>query len=238
MNEFLAFLLACVFVFCVKSNIFSQQVNQGEAITVALNSLRYENAGVSPTDIRIDTVLSLKRGNNTLLYNVIINESLSILVAGYKGCTPILGVCDGENPTDLLHLFDESAYLPPPFRGMVNQYANQVQYCIEHSQSNNANWQLLLNYDSTKVERSIIVDALITSKWGQKESNDNSPQFIAYNMSVLSRLWFSSTLVTRHSVSDDVWENLIRTNLDSHYPIYYVGMNINDGHAFICDGYK
>ncbi|HRY32461.1 MAG TPA: C10 family peptidase [Bacteroidales bacterium] len=48
------------------------------------------------------------------------------------------------------------------------------------------------------------------------------------NAQYVQKLWYS--------VSD--WENLLRTNLDSHRPVIYSGQDPSYGHAFVCDGYQ
>lgn len=37
--------------------------------------------------------------------------------------------------------------------------------------------------------------------------------------------------------SQEVWDNMLRAELDLSHPIYYSGNNSRGGHAFVCDGY-
>ncbi len=51
---------------------------------------------------------------------------------------------------------------------------------------------------------------------------------------------YVSTLhnVYRSSYSDNQWTNLIKTELDSLWPVLYSGYDQSGGHAFVCDGYN
>ena len=47
----------------------------------------------------------------------------------------------------------------------------------------------------------------------------------------------SSTLCNRIDFNDEDWINLIKSDLDQGYPVYYSGKSGLSGHAFVCDGY-
>lgn len=47
----------------------------------------------------------------------------------------------------------------------------------------------------------------------------------------------SSILCNRIGFNDEDWINLIKSDLDQGYPVYYSGKSGLGGHAFVCDGY-
>lgn len=44
--------------------------------------------------------------------------------------------------------------------------------------------------------------------------------------------------LVRTDYSDEVWDIMIRDNLDNLYPLVYSGVGASGGHAFVCDGYQ
>jgi len=47
----------------------------------------------------------------------------------------------------------------------------------------------------------------------------------------------TSTYQSKANFSGQNWRNLLKNELNNHFPIYYSGYNNEGGHAFICDGY-
>lgn len=45
-------------------------------------------------------------------------------------------------------------------------------------------------------------------------------------------------LILRETVTQDQWEDMIRTELTARRPVYYAGASSGGGHAFVCDGYN
>lgn len=54
--------------------------------------------------------------------------------------------------------------------------------------------------------------------------------YFGYNQSIIRR--------TKSQFSNTNWENLLKSNLDKKWPIYYSGSGSGGGHAFVCDGYQ
>ena len=48
----------------------------------------------------------------------------------------------------------------------------------------------------------------------------------------------SAKLLQRANCDDEEWMNLIVSDLDNGYPVYYAGISDLGGHAFVCDGYN
>ncbi|MFC2121539.1 C10 family peptidase, partial [Bacteroidota bacterium] len=48
----------------------------------------------------------------------------------------------------------------------------------------------------------------------------------------------STSFVIRANYTDEIWKQLLRTDLDNNRPIEYAGTGNGSGHAFVCDGYQ
>ena len=65
----------------------------------------------------------------------------------------------------------------------------------------------------------------------------------AYSYQVPSRLnayfrYHSSVHIQKSGYSQTAWINLLKSELDNGFPMYYSGQSTSGGHAFVCDGYQ
>lgn len=54
--------------------------------------------------------------------------------------------------------------------------------------------------------------------------------YFGYNQSAIRR--------SKNQFTNANWENLLKSNLDKKWPMYYSGSGSGGGHAFVCDGYQ
>jgi len=50
-------------------------------------------------------------------------------------------------------------------------------------------------------------------------------------------LYPAASYVSRANYDDELWQRIIKNDLDRRYPVYYAGSSNLGGHAFVCDGY-
>ena len=161
---------------------YAQQVTHHQAEIAAINFLKYEGRDLSENPV--DTVMVKQANGHILIYEVLFQDRTRILLSGHNACTPILGMMDGNMQREKTSLFVDTEQYPPAFHELLMQYENLIQNCFEnHSDfALHSEWNQLLVYDPTIQDRTIIVDALLSSRWGQQESNDNNnPANFAYN---------------------------------------------------------
>jgi len=48
----------------------------------------------------------------------------------------------------------------------------------------------------------------------------------------------NSYYLSKNGIPSDVWDSLLRNDLDQQRPVYYSGSSSDGGHAFVCDGYR
>ncbi len=168
--------------------ICAQQVTRNEAVTAAINNLKYyyQNQNISS----IDSVYSYCRNGRTLIYEVHFDTGEIVLLSGHKDCQPILGcvfpddeseVSTHQKTQTLLSLGDDC---PDGLKIFIEEYIQQIENCFTHSMTYSfaSEWEDLQRYDENKARNIIIITPLTTTKWGQRESNDATNYApIAYN---------------------------------------------------------
>lgn len=105
---------------------------------------------------------------DTLLYEVAMTNGYSVLLSGYKSCVPILAIYKNNGGQSI---FAQNGYKGATV--MVDAYHKMVEDNLsEHCrQNNNGQWDTLLNITDT-VEQIRAPSHLLTTQWGEKESND------------------------------------------------------------------
>ncbi len=157
-----------------------QQVSRLEAINVAVNTMRY----YGKTNMSIHTVsdvLSLGLGGPTLIYEVHFESGESVLLSGSRSCKPILGYTKEESNQTLLNHFEN---LPDGLKFLIDCYMEQIEHSFENTTNKTycKDWDCLLQFDENRAKHSTIVSPILTSQWGQSESNDeNHRDKHAYN---------------------------------------------------------
>lgn len=165
-------LMITVCVTCSFSN--AQIVTQSEAVKVALklcSGLRHSDW----TQDSISSVTPMYREENAVIYEVVGKDGISVLLSGRKECTPVLGFILAENKPFPGAIIDHFEELPAGLRNLLDDYSNQVNYCIRNSvsSSNLEKWNnLLLREETNTFTFPIEISPLISTQWGQSESND------------------------------------------------------------------
>ncbi len=79
----------------------------------------------------------------------------------------------------------------------------------------------------------VAVDMMYGPDGSGAYSNDVPPAMINY-FGYSSDCYFT----WKENYSNQVWENMLKENLDNSWPMYYSGFSNAGGHAFVCDGYQ
>lgn len=173
-------LIILLFLSC-SYDAFSQQVTKQEAINAAINTMRYNGmSNISKSNIA--NVYTKQNGDTTLLYEVIFKSGEMVLLSGNKTCLPILGYNIPEKKVYTLSILDNYDDIPDGLKDMLEEYIDQILYCFRNSISRGYlnEWNELQSFQANRAIRSIIVEPLLTSMWGQGISNDNSDCY-SYN---------------------------------------------------------
>lgn len=168
--------LSVVFFMVLVSDVIAQkQISEKEVKTVAVNALRMFNESISNVVLEetIDTINTLEKNGNTLLYEVIFNTGKRMILSGHRGCVPVLGIITSMN-NDVESVFSENELLPDAFRIFIDEYARQAESCFENNQdeSYNMDWEMLLVNNVGRNENTVFIPPLLTTEWGQHKSND------------------------------------------------------------------
>ena len=161
---------------------FAQQITFHQAKTAAVNFLKYE--GVDFSGIIVDTVMTKQVNGHVLIFEIQFHNGTRILVSGHSRCIPILGIMGTDIQSTKISLFDDQGQIPPALQNLLTQYENQIQSCFDNYRDYDmlSDWHQLLVYDSTIQNRTTVVNALLSSQWGQRQSNDKyNPDSFAYN---------------------------------------------------------
>ena len=157
-----------------------QQVTRQEAINAAVNTMKYYGK-TNISNHTVSDVLTLGLGGPTLIYEVHFVSGESVLLSGSRLCKPVLGYSKEEpNQTLLNHIED----LPDGLKFLIDCYMEQIDYSFENptNEMYEKDWDFLLQYNENRAMHSIIVNPLLTSRWGQSKSNDeNHRDKHAYN---------------------------------------------------------
>ena len=173
-------------------NGYAQQVSQREAVQAAINTIRYEKNG--DANRQVDTVFAKIMKNDTLMYEVLFDDGNIVLLAGNKACIPVLGIILLEatdtnsisSVVDTNSIFAGGDNVPDGLIDFLDDYEQQITYCFRNNITGYYSrlWQQLQTYDSNLLRSGPKVDPLLTTEWGQMESNDKGyyqPAYCAYN---------------------------------------------------------
>ena len=160
-----------------------QQVSISTAKIAAINTMRYNRQIYTEADI--DTVNLYVSGLDTLLYEVKFNDNHSVLLSGSLACQPVLGYNFSYDDETALDHFDE---IPPGFQSMIQEYIDQIELCFANDTitlGHEKDWGQLMSYNKNGNEVYDVVEPLITTRWGQGESNfcefNGYIEHVAYN---------------------------------------------------------
>ena len=159
--------------------ICAQQVTRDEAVMAAVNTLRYEYRD-GFTNRRVDTVFSLRNNGNTILFEVYFSDNKIVLLTGHKSCVPVVGILQDQTVGFDNGLLANMGMLSPGLQYFLENYIEQVVSCFRNSTAfYNDEWDALQFFDENREGNNRSVSPIISSKWGQRYSNDN--QMNAYN---------------------------------------------------------
>jgi len=126
---------------------------------------------VSDNDEAIDTVYSMTKNGNTVLYEVVFSSGKVLLFSGSKRTTPLLAYYHKYHGKTLLNGFSEQHGC----WGLVDSYLGQIEASFGLEYNNNyvhEGWNSLLNHQSMR-QFTDYIQPMISSKWGQDISNDD-----------------------------------------------------------------
>jgi len=169
------FLIILCIVGITKITSAQQQVSEIEARNAAINTL-YNKADVLKvsSDERIKTVNSLSNANgDTIMYEVVFQNGATVLLSGSKSCLPVLGYYVKE---DNGAVFDpNNDNVPCGFKALLKDYADEIEWCFAQDTIclyHKEKWQELQCRSGAPLF--VHVDTLLTTKWGQKHSNEGN----------------------------------------------------------------
>lgn len=150
----------------------AQQITYQEAINAAVNTMRYDGRSINAQ--MVDSVFTLTEGGYNLLYEVHFITGESVLLSGSKACIPILGFISLENGKPSNGILNQIDQKPKGLQSLISSYAQQISYCFANNvDALYANeWLDLQTYNQSRSGYSVIVDPLLTTEWGENESND------------------------------------------------------------------
>lgn len=156
------------------------QVTQEQAVTAAINTIRY-NSRSNITSSNVEKTNTLHSGDTIFMYEVVFDTEDIVILSGNITCSPILGYIlhDNEETQSILDNYDN---IPDGLKEMINEYLEEIKYCFRNNISTGYQyeWQELQEYQPNRARRTEIVSPLITSKWGQRISNDGNDT-LSYN---------------------------------------------------------
>jgi len=156
-----------------------QQVSKNEARNAAINVL-YNKADVlnRSSNTEIDTMFSFSNNrSNVLMYEVVFKNRTAVLLSGSKACLPVLGYYT-KPEHDNGAIFDTTNInVPCCLRAFLNDYVQELE--LSFNQRNielhyEEQWEELQQSNSSRSNppTTITVQPLLTTKWGQRYSND------------------------------------------------------------------
>jgi len=156
-----------------------QQVSENEARNAAISTLYNKTELLKrSSDTEIDTVYTLSNSrSNVLMYEVVFKNRSAILLSGSKACLPVLGYYT-KSEHDKGSVFDTTnTNVSCCLHAFLQDYMQELEHCFAQKAITlqyEEQWRELQNTDVYRgtPPTTIIVDALLTTKWGQSISND------------------------------------------------------------------
>lgn len=153
---------------------YAQDVVESEAVSAAVRFVS-ELKQTNWTNDSVSDVKTINLNNNGTIYEIVGYDGSSVLLSGRKECEPILGYVPSENNPFAGALLDHFDELPDGLKDLLGDYSEQIAYCNNHAvvSSGSEKWNRLLTGKSTLFTSSLIqISPLISTQWGQSESND------------------------------------------------------------------
>ena len=147
------------------------------AVSYAQQMLNYKT--ITKSDII--SIYAYQENNKTLMREVLFNNGLSIVFSSYKNCLPVLLYSTGNET--VLNSINE---IPAGLRDFVENFAAAIWFASDSVRTTYINpaWSVLLDTSlfsvGSKSNNYIMYGPLLTTKWGQDQSN-NGMDCHAYN---------------------------------------------------------
>lgn len=161
-------LIFIVGITLMMSGLSQQQVSVSEAMHIANLKAEANNTKIQRTFTKNDSL------GNPLLYEILLENNITILVSGNKQCPPILA--EFYNGTGMSALNNQDVF-PGGFNILMEQYEKNIERCYKvpvSSLRTHQEWDSLLSGNAADYlarNRSEII--LMSSQWGDKYSNDS-----------------------------------------------------------------
>ena len=153
---------------------YAQDVVESEAVSAAVRFVS-ELKQTNWTNDSVSDVKTFNLDNSGTIYEIVCYDGSSVLLSGRKECEPILGYIPSENNPYAGALLDHFEELPDGLKDLLVDYSEQIAYCNSHAvvSDSSEKWNRLLTGKSTLFTSSVIqIPPLISTQWGQSESND------------------------------------------------------------------
>jgi len=118
----------------------------------------------------------------------------------------------------------------------ISSYNHRLGTLTANHSDTNYNWSNMSQNDKAIISYHVGVSVSMDySSNGSGAYSSEAVRAFRYNFK-----YNVSELTSKSSMDSDGWHNRMKSNIDNSQPIYYAGNNSsgNDGHAFVCDGYK
>lgn len=149
----------------------SQQAIRSEIITASINTLKSHGKNVTEEDV--DSVYRIEKNGNVLLFEVVFRSGEEVLLSGNKACMPIIGYSLSTDEASTFPVLSNYEELPSGLKDILSEYMEQIEigYDKNRQLQTHADWAQLMNYRPERQINSIVVGPLLSSQWGQGESN-------------------------------------------------------------------
>ena len=176
-------ILILLFALGVLGSLHAQQATQIEVTNAAINTLMYESdLGLYYSTDSVDNIYTKSLNGNVVLYEVHFTNGSSVLLSGSKSFIPVLAVLSSETDDPTASLLNNYANLPDVLKDIIDTYAEAIDSIFNSATTNDYlyEWNILQQYNpNTYKSGTNSVGPLLTTKWGQDESNNGSAN--AYN---------------------------------------------------------
>ena len=147
-----------------------KQVSLTEAQNAAVNFINKHAVNKNYSLKQIVNVNTDSKRNNTLLYEVMFDDGWAVLLSGSKATLPILGLYQSMNQS-ILNTED----IPCGLNVFLKEYKEQILCVFDKdtiSLCYETEWNNLQSNDRSDDSILYVVAPLLSSKWGQSNSND------------------------------------------------------------------
>lgn len=173
------FMLICALF--VISIVYSQQASKTEVLAKAASTLNRLGRDVNVSDI--DSVYKIHSNtDDPLIFEVVFRTGEFVVMSAHKACKPVLCYSLKHNSHPMSSIVEKYEELPLGLKDILDNYMILIEYCYNTNSHFpiNDEWSSAEEHSDIRNSDIIVVEPLITTKWGQDTSNCGlDPQ--AYN---------------------------------------------------------